>query len=1481
MCKYILGIALFFMVLPGFGQTKVKKFSSDSTLFFEEMEAFLRSSRQEDGRIAMDEFSWSWYGGKFSDEQRSSVYEVANLMLKRKKKAFPDFKNYLKTISLFVSSKYQTEESFDDWQIIVGKLVKNKSKKNFTNYLKACNTLFEENLLYKSASNSWAADNSNYVFGYDSLPTIEFKELTLTCYSKGDSSVIYNTKGVYYPTISKWVGEGGKITWERAGFSSDSVYATINNYFISLKSPKYKVKDVLFYDYYYFSEPMSGVLEEKVLANVTEKKATYPRFTSYDGFLKIPNISEGVDYIGGFSLRGRKIVGSGANGGDAYVIFYKKKLPFLKVASKAFIIKPEVIASELASTTFYIKEDSIYHPGLSFKFFLDKRQVNLIRDNNGIKRTPYFNSYHELDMDFEYLNWNLDDPMIQFSNLIGGTKTDATFVSSDYFKLKAYSGMMGMSTQHPLYMIKKLVDKLDTNFITMSEFAQHMRLSIIQMETMLLNLSSAGFVNYNYEEKTFVVKDKLINWVKASGGNIDYDVIGFYSNVKGANNGTLSLLNFDLELKGVNSVNVSDSQEVIIYPSNKEITLKKNRDFTFSGAVQAGRFDIMGSNFSFKYDEFKIDMPNVDSLRIYAETGQKDDYGRPVLKPVKTLLENINGDLLIDNPTNKSGIKPYDEYPVFNSFKDSYVFYQRKSVQNGVYKRDKFYFHVKPFKIDSLDNFDNDALKFEGTMVSAGIFPDFEETLTLQPDHSLGFVKKTPPGGFAMYEGKGNFKNDIKLSHEGLKGDGELEYIASTTYSDDFIFFPDSMNAIAQKYTVKPSASGIEFPATEGENVKTRWFPKKDFMIHQEINKPIAMYDMKSFMHGSTRIQPDGLTGSGMFEFEKAELEANVINFKYEHFESDTADFRLKDEGGDNDNAFAFTTVNVNAFVTFKERYGRFKSNGGGSYISFDPMQYICYMDEFKWYMDNDEIEMTAGEQASNDASGVKLEGAQFISVHPEQDSLSFFSTKAKYDLKEKVIFADGVRFINAADAIIYPNENAVIIDKKAKMRTLNSARIVASLITQNHNIFDATVNIFGKKKYAGSGYIDYIDEVEKTQTIYLQDVGVDASGQTYANAEIKDAAKFTLSPVYEFYGKVELLANNEYLTFDGKSRILHDCDLLSKDWFSFRSEINPSEIYIPIDSTTKNVAGNPLLASVMLSSDSLGIYSAFLNSKKKYSHTEVIPASGYLYYDKETEEYRVSNRDKLEEMSFTGNYLSLSTKNCKVYGEGKIDLGNKTGQVKLNSAGIVQHNQLDNQAIFDLFLITDFFFTDVALKKMAKKLEETTSLDPVKIDRPTFEKGLREVLGKTEGDKLIAQINLQGGIKKMPDAMKKPLVFNDIKFKWDNESNSYKSFGKLGISNIDNKQINKYVNGKVQLIKKRSGDVLTVYLEVDRNTWYFFTYTRGLMQAISSDAEFNAAIQEVKPDKRKLKVGKRQEPYQFMYSTERKKKDFLRKFDD
>jgi hypothetical protein len=117
------------------------------------------------------------------------------------------------------------------------------------------------------------------------------------------------------------------------------------------------------------------------------------------------------------------------------------------------------------------------------------------------------------------------------------------------------------------------------------------------------------------------------------------------------------------------------------------------------------------------------------------------------------------------------------------------------------------------------------------------------------------------------------------LSHDGLRGDGEFNYITSTTWSNDFIFFPDSMTTIAQKINIKKQTSGVEFPTVDAQDVNIRFHPKEDILYSEKIKKPQIMFDGQASMHGVLKIQPTGLTGLGLLEFSKAELESNNFCF--------------------------------------------------------------------------------------------------------------------------------------------------------------------------------------------------------------------------------------------------------------------------------------------------------------------------------------------------------------------------------------------------------------------------------------------------------------------------------------------------------------------------------------------------------------------------------------------------------------------------
>jgi hypothetical protein len=1285
---------------------------------------------------------------------------------------------------------------------------------------------------------------------------------------------------VYYPYKGIFIGETGKVNWVRAGLDENTVWAELKKYQITLKTSGFTADSVVFYNKNYFQKPLIGQLTEKVVSE-KEGNISYPRFDSYSKRMQIPNITKDVDYDGGFLQRGPKFLGSGNKEEDAKLLFKRDGKVVMIVGAKLIGVTKEKLTAETANVKIYFDKDSVTHPSVNFKFMIADRSLSLVRNNDGVSRSPFLNSFHMVDMYFEELAWKVDEPKIDLRMLVGNSQEDALFESSNYFRSERYESVQGIDPVNPLYQMREFVMKKngESRNFTGAEYAKYIRFGLKDVQPMLVRLSAQGFIIYDIEDDEVTVNQKLFTYISAKAGQVDNDVIQFPSVMRNASNASINLLNYDMTISGVKQVYMSDSQNVVIYPTERKIILKKNRDFVFGGVVHAGRFDFFGKEFSFSYDKFIINLTNVDSLRLMVKSREPDAYGEYPLVKVKTVVEHINGTLEIDNPANKSGRKPFPQYPIFNSLKESFAYYDKKQIQNGKYPKEKFYFHLEPFVIDSLDNFSNEGLNFKGEMVSAGIFPVFKESLSLQSDYSLGFITQAPAAGYPLYGGKGTYNSAVKLSHQGLRGDGTIKYVTSVTKSKDFIFFPDSTNALAQTFDVTEQKTKPEFPQMHGDSVKMHWVPQKDVMnVYNSKVKKFQSYNGQAQFDGSLSLTPKQLFGHGTADFSNAKMDAKLIKFRSNAFDSDTANFSLKalDLAG-----IAFATDNVNAKVDFDKRFGEFKSNGKGSIVKFPVNQYICFMDNFKWFMDENNIELgssKAGQKAANE--DLDLSGPQFISVHPKQDSLAFYSPSAKYDLKKYVITAKEVKYINVADARIYPDKGDVIIDKDAVMRTLTNSKIIANAITKYHSLYNCTVNVFARKNYAGSGYYDYVDEIKTKQTFYFSNVSVDTTFQTYAETDIPDSSKFRLSPNFEYKGKVKLKATNQFLVFDGAARISHDCAAIPKVWFKFESEVNPNNIYIPVDKDPKDIAGKPLAASLMVTTDSTHFYSAFLSPKESTNDPHVLPAEGFLFFDKGTREYRISNKEKLVERSLPGNYLSLNTAQCKVYGEGKIDLGGDFGQVKLESYGSAVHFLIPDSVTFDMLLTLDFFFDDGALDKMADALVTSADLKPTDFSRPVFEKGMREMLGKEQADKLISQLNLYGSYKKFPDELKKTIFFTDLKLKWNKDTRSYTSNGKIGIGNMGKTQINKYVDGRLELVKKRGGDILNVYLEIDPNNWYYFNYTRGTMLAVSSNEAFNTAIKELKQEKRE-KAGdkeKKEPNYYFNVCPPSKKTQFLRK---
>lgn len=1478
-----LRLLLFFTLLASLANSQTRTaFTEDKVKFAEELYDFIGEADKREAKDLKELFEPVWtLGAYYTDEDRKAIYSIANGLLKKRLTALPSFKILAYSLIGF-SKKNEPKESFKAWCGSVEKLMANKkvSTSQLTDYLKMTLSLVESNVMFDTPGAKWKSSNSNFTFAYDSVPKIVFSSCNLVCIAKGDSAIIYNTQGTYFPLANRFDGNGGKVTWERAGFKPDEVYAVIKKYTINTKSPKYTADSVVLTYKKYFKEPISGTLEERIIADQTDERASYPKFKSYKSEFEIKNIAENIDYKGGITVSGAKLIGSATGDERARFTFFRDKKKFLQVESRSFSIKEDRYDAKIASVTFYLDKDSIFHPGLNFKYFVKDKEVALLRERDGTSFSPYFNTYHMLDMYPEAIYWKTDTPYIAMRMLKGTTEGQANFESANYYQQSRFMDIQGIDPVNPLMVVKNFMTQKNGNqrAFKAADLASFWKLDISQVRHTCMTLANRGFLLYDIEAEKGYIKDKLVDYIAARSGKTDYDVILFKSDVKNINNATLNLLNYDLRINGVDRIFLSDSQNVVIIPTAKQVVVKKNRDFTFSGVVGAGNFELYGKEYYFNYDKFKIDLTLVDSTKIRIRSNEKDEYGKYKTLRLKSQIENVKGELQVDNFTNKSGLKPYTRFPIFTSSKDSYVYYSRQYIEKGVYRKDKFYFKLDPFSIDSLDNFDPKALTLDGTLASAGILEDLREKIKVQPDYSLGFVRMTGPAGFPVYGNKGKFNDTLTLNNSGLRGAGKLTYLASVAESGDFVFYPDSMNTTARKFDMLKSVqNGAEFPDIKAQDVKIHWEPYVEgkFVV-SNTTKPLLFYNSESKLSGSINIGKAGVKGQGTMDFASASLASKDFKFKKDDFKSDSASFKLtalKDNATDaNEKEVAFSTNNVKADVSMVGREGKFKSNAKESFVDFPINRFICYMDEMRWYMDKDEIDL------NTTIKDIDLVGAKFVSTDPDQDSLTFIAANAKFNLKDKVIQAAKVPFIDVADSRIYPGDGKVNVNRGGRLDELVNCKIDANRESKHFNIYNAKTQIYGRKKYEASGKLDYLDATGKKQPIEISSIGVSPQGESVGIGDIPEAQAFTLSSAFDYKGAVKFFAKNPSMTFTGGARMKHLCDKIPKYWVKFSGEIDPKNINIPIDTTAFSVDGDKLSAGLILVKDSIHVYPAILSKKTRPGDIDIISAFGYLTYDGAAGEYQIGSKEKLANADVTGQYITLNNATCEVFADGEMNLGVSYDRFVPRFVGSASNSLKDERTTFDLVGQLDFYLPDETFKNMIATISTYGSIPPVNANTALFKKSLNYLVKDAKEVKKTTDDITTNQLKRMPDELKKGFVFTNLNFKWNTATKSYVCTGPLGFVALNGDIVNKNIKGYIELVKKRGGDVFNMYIEADGANWYFFTYAAGEMAALSSVGAFNDAITKVEVDKRSLDTKNGEKPYRFSQATERKKREFVTK---
>ena len=184
---------------------------------------------------------------------------IFNTLQKLRVRPYPDVTNFVETLN---KMSQNSGGNFESWiECIEYIQSRNKKVKDFTDFVEFTDGLVADRTLYGSRSCTWQLQaGCNYRIRYASgeITVVIDQPVELYYSSDKDNGTIYGTKGTYYYFDNRWVGNGGRLNWDRTGIPTTACWATLGKYEAVTKFPKFIADSVQFTNTNYFSKPIYG-----------------------------------------------------------------------------------------------------------------------------------------------------------------------------------------------------------------------------------------------------------------------------------------------------------------------------------------------------------------------------------------------------------------------------------------------------------------------------------------------------------------------------------------------------------------------------------------------------------------------------------------------------------------------------------------------------------------------------------------------------------------------------------------------------------------------------------------------------------------------------------------------------------------------------------------------------------------------------------------------------------------------------------------------------------------------------------------------------------------------------------------------------------------------------------------------------------------------------------------------------------------------
>jgi len=1469
------------------------KFSEDPQAFIAELRKLMDNTKNATYIQASKGLEEMWNSG-LNTTQRQQFISLFRNMAQRGYKPGPALYLVMKNVQTLAAQ----QGDVNGFMIALDHAVEKYNPREFQQVLQTTQLILEKKLLYQSNFNKLYITSGQYRFRYeepaekekqqasdgwdkpieelplqsgDPLPVpsgmlLDLQNVRFAIVSAGDSVLFGPSTGSVSLHDGIFSGKGRQFSWSAAGDSL--IYAELSDYAFKISAPSLRADKVLLHDSR-LAKPVLGALEFKSVKKQANRPSSgFPRFISYHNDAVLANFNPNIKYKGGYYLQGHELFSSSLSGKPSEIVVHYQGKPAFRATSQRFTLDPVKVTAEQASFTLPMGADSVYHPAIVFQYDDEAGKLHLTRATKGpYAGVPFTDTYHKMYIWSESARWELGKDEFQFYMVTGKSEIPLRMESMDFFRKSRLQEMAQEFGFQPLLAAASYLQQNKKQTFHPDELARAIKRQPEIIRRMLERLTIDGYFDYHEDLDEYSLTRKSVFYVMANGNRVDYDNFTlrsvFPSNEKLAN-ATINLRDSLMTIRGVEQFVISDSLKIAGRPSDRILVMGKNRDFTMNGRLQSSNFKFTGRSIKFNYDQFFINMSDMDSITYVP----RDKYARGEGGEVGgSIRYDKAGTFYLSDAKNKSGQqKGVSGSPRIHIPDGVVVHFDQPRRGNWAYPKE-VYFNVPELDVGGLDKRD---IEFVGEFHSAGILPVLKTKLKSMPDTSLGFEYAVPKEGLKIYDGKALLKSPkVYMDYKGLQSAGSLQYLSAVIDAEHMVMTTDSVLATGKSAKINEGTLGnVYFPKADLKEFSMKWVPGADSMTLTTRENTFAFYNGTTQLDGQLVLRSSGLYGAGTLKRSDSELLSENIKFKKGGFEAANAVLNVNAPGQTDQSLLRARGVDIDfsiekGLVDIRKNDTGFDSDSSG--IELPMANYYTSINSATWDTKARKVTMK-----SQGAPGL------FRSLMEEQEGLEFSGTAAEYLVDKKQMTVTGVPYVLSTGLKIIPDKGQVVIQGDGSLAEFKKARITVDTMGISHHMYNADISIHSKNSLEGSAVYQYITASKDTFDIKLgnfelqQESGAalassrktagkeDAPARYYttAVAYIEEHDNLRLAPGIAYKGNIRFASNKPSLELDGFIRpMITQRPSLESSWIEYQ-ETPGAEITLKVDSKLTNVDGTPIAAGLHYRYAS-GIYPTFLSPKDDPRDADFFFAEGDMHYDGKSKTFKITRKNPVDSLVPPTTVLEFDDKKGVFNFAGKVGFGPGNW---FTAAGIgrahIDSMKIDFNALIGLHLnaLTPLL-PDMAEKIVSTNLAEHND-DPAEDNLERLFMKLEALIGaqatKVYADKLAAEY------KPLSDAspqLNLPVVISNANLHWSEQYKTFYTSERIGLSNLGTHDINAQTDALMEIRLDDREEGFSLLLEITPELWYFFDYADNMLGVVSSDYAFNDKVSATRSRSRDMQL--------------------------